>query len=121
MRYCWSACTQMFCIRPMLGNLFRKAEPTAVEIRVAASSKLTPSAAALSRSIVRLSCEPGPSPVMRTCDSTGLLAAMPISSAVAAPSASVPAPPRSCRRKSKPEALPSDEIAGGTRVNTCAS
>ena len=85
MRYCWSACTQMFCIRPMLGNLFRKAEPTAVGDQGGRLVEAgTPRAAALSRSIVRLSCEPGPRPVMRTCDSTGPLAAMPISSAVAA-------------------------------------
>ncbi|MNV65769.1 hypothetical protein D3C71_1584860 [compost metagenome] len=46
---------------------------------------------------------------------------MPISWPVAAASAAVPAAPRSCRRKSKPVALPRDEMAGGTRVNTCAS
>ena len=58
---------------------------------------------------------------MRTCDSTGLFMTRPMSSPVAAARAAEPAAPRSCRRKSKPVALPRDEMAGGTRVNTCAS
>ncbi|KAG1525990.1 hypothetical protein G6F50_018418 [Rhizopus delemar] len=68
-----------------------------------------------------VSCVPAARPVIRTCDSTGLFIAMPISWAVAAARASVPPDPRSCRRRSKPVALPRDEIAGGTKVNTMAS
>ena len=84
------------------------------------SLKSTPSAAALSRSMFRLSCVPGPRPVMRTCDSTGLCIARPISWPVAAASAGSG---RAAILQAEVEAvaLPSAEMAGGTRVNTMAS
>src|SRR3546814_3193494 len=54
-------------------------------------------------------------------DLTGLSLASCSNCCVAAISASCPCEPRSCKRKSKPDALPKEEMGGGMTENTMES
>ncbi|MNS77603.1 hypothetical protein D3C72_1111860 [compost metagenome] len=82
---------------------------------------VTPSALAFSRSMSICSCGASSWPSGRTPISTGLCAAMPSIMLRASISLAWPWPVRSCRRKSKPEELPSSEIAGGLSGKMIAS
>ena len=85
------------------------------------AEKLTPCALALSRSMSTCSCGASSRPSGRTPASTLLLEAMPSIWLRAATSASWPLPPRSCRRKVKPELTPSSGMAGGLSAKMNAS
>ena len=75
--------------------------------------KLTPCAAARSRSMSICSCGASSRPFGRTPASSLLCMAMPSIWLRAASRASWPLPPRSCSRKLKPELTPSSGIGGG--------
>ncbi|MNZ93581.1 hypothetical protein D3C78_1126560 [compost metagenome] len=83
--------------------------------------KATPRAAALSRSMSICSWGASSRPSGRTWVSTLLCEAMPSSWLRAFTSAIWPLPPRSCRRRVKPEALPSSGMGGGLSAKMKAS
>ena len=85
------------------------------------SLRLSLSARAFSSSISIWYCGSSDKPLGRTMASCGVCAAMPSIWLRACINTSWPTPPLSCRKKSKPVALPSSTIAGGITGITIAS